>query len=76
MVIQCDYCKEEYLAEPYFYDAAIATIDIPASMAKCYVARVRARSVCPCCGGTVEKLYEQSMSKRDIIDIATQREVD
>lgn len=76
MVIKCDYCQEEYLAEPYFYDAAITTIDIPASIEKCYTARVRARSVCPRCGGTVEKLYGQVLSNRNIIDMATQREVD
>ena len=76
MVIKCDYCQEEYCAEPYFYDAAITTVHILTSTAKCYTARVRARSVCPHCGGTVEKLYEQDLSRRDIIDIATQREVD
>ena len=76
MVIQCDYCKEEYLAEPYFYDAAITTVNILASTERYYTARVRARSVCPRCGGTVEKLYGQDLSKKNIIDMATQREVD
>jgi hypothetical protein len=76
MIIKCDYCKEDYRAEPYFYDTAITTVHSITSTEKCYVALVRARSVCPYCGGTVEKLYEQDLSKRDIIDMATQREVD
>ena len=74
MIVKCDYCNEEYYAQSFYYGHSISTRYNPNLMENYYVAYVKGKSICPCCGHTVEKGYEKMITNGDIARIATKGE--
>ncbi len=74
MIVKCDYCHEEYDAQPFFYGHSIDTRYNPNSMQYYYTVYVRGKSICPCCGHTVERDYRKEITNGDIVRIATKGE--
>jgi hypothetical protein len=71
--ITCINCKEEFITEPYFYNASIIIQRNPSSGSDYRVARVFAKAVCPYCGETNTPVCECDIYERDIIDLAIRR---
>ena len=71
MIVKCDYCHEEYNTQPFFYGHNISTKHNPVTMECHYIVYVRGKSICPCCGHTVEIDYERGISYGDMERIAT-----
>lgn len=71
--IKCENCKEEFITEPYFYNAHITTHHYPATGNDYHVARVFAKAVCPNCGETNAPVCECDIYQQDIIDLAIRR---
>ena len=71
MRITCKYCKEEVDVALYFSDALITTEENFCEGYTYYVARTRGRAICPVCGTTIDKSFNERITKRDIIKLAT-----
>jgi hypothetical protein len=71
MIVKCDYCHEEYNTQPFFYGHSISTKYNPNRMENYYTVYVRGKSICPCCGHTVEVEYEKVIGYCDMERIAT-----
>ena len=71
--INCINCKEEFIIEPYFYNASITTRRDTLLGKNYHVARVFAKAVCPYCGETNTPVCECDIYERDIVDLAIRR---
>ena len=74
MIVKCDFCHEEYDAQPFFYGHNISTRCNPNTMDNYYMVYVRGKSICPCCGHTVEIDYRKMITYSDMVSIATKGE--
>lgn len=75
MIVKCDFCREEYDAQPFFYGHSIATCHNPNTiMDNDYTVYVRGKSICPRCGRTVEIDYRKRITYSDMVAIATKGE--
>ena len=71
--IKCENCKEEFITEPYLYNANITTRHQPLTDNDYHVARVFAKAVCPNCGEINTPVCECDIYEHDIIDLAIRR---
>lgn len=70
--ITCDLCKSRVDVALHFYDTAIETEDVLFSVnEKCYKATTKAKALCPLCGSMNHRQFETTISKLDIIKLAT-----
>jgi hypothetical protein len=74
MIVKCDYCHKEYDAQPFFYGHSISAKYNPNRMENYYTVYVRGKSICPCCGHTVEIDYRKTITNGDMVRIATKGE--
>lgn len=74
MITKCDFCHTEYDTQPFFYAHSISTKYNPNSMQNYYTVYVRGKSICPCCGHTVEVDYRKQITNGDMVRIATKGE--
>ena len=73
IIINCINCKEEFITEPYFYNARITTNRNPVTGTDYHVARAFAKAVCPHCGEVNTPVCECDIYQSDIIDLAIRR---
>lgn len=71
MKVQCPYCKNEPDLAFYYYDTQIRTQSHFPSDVEEYHAIVRAKSICPYCGETIYKVFDNTIFKDVIIKLAT-----
>ena len=73
MRISCRYCKQEVIVPLYFYYARI--VSQRNFMGDEYkLAMVKGKAICPGCGETIDETFQQEISDKDIIRLATGRE--
>lgn len=68
--VMCEHCKQEVPVMLYFYEPKIISHEDHLHMCTHYEAVVYGRSVCPYCGAEVNKTFNKSITKEDIIDLA------
>ena len=71
--IQCSWCKDTFIVEPYYCNADIYTQEDPKNGRRYYTARTVAKAICPNCGETNAQVCENEIYKRNVIDLAIQR---
>lgn len=75
--VTCSHCKEEVALPFYFYDARIIVQDTPFSTTagKDYTASALGRATCPECGEDIREQFTCPITRSDIIELATRREI-
>lgn len=74
MKVTCPRCKNESAVYLYYYDAQITTQQyIPTSNIE-HTARVKGKTICPCCGAEIVETFDKVISKEDIIRLAVPEE--
>lgn len=75
--VMCSHCKEESMLPFYFYDARIIVQDapFPTDSGKDYTASVLGRATCPNCGEDIRERFTCPITRCDIIELATKREI-
>ena len=71
----CKYCKEEFEVTPYFSDARIYVDEDPCLLTREYVAEVKGKMVCPCCGELIQHTFKATVANKEIITLALRREI-
>ena len=72
MKTTCYHCKEEVDVAFYFCDARITSEENFYEGYEYYVARVKGKAICPACGTTIDKNFTETITKTDIIKLATE----
>lgn len=71
--IQCLDCKQESVQSIHFYDIEIVKEEIAFTFDFGYVAKVKAKTMCPHCGHVAHHSFIEQINSNDIITLATRR---
>ena len=71
--IQCLDCKKESVQSIHFYDIEIIREEAVFDFDFGYVAKVKAKTMCPHCGHVAHHCFTEQLSSNDIITLATKR---
>lgn len=68
--LTCDACKSEVDVNIYYYDYRITTESWHSLDDISYVAEVRGKALCPCCGATIQEHSRHTLTKGEIIELS------
>ena len=71
--IQCLDCKQESVQSIHFYDIGIVREEEVFGFDFGYVAKVKAKTMCPHCGHVAHHSFIEQLNSNDIITLATRR---
>ena len=75
MTITCNVCNQNVSVKMYFYSITITKEHGLNTFNEIYYrASCSAKTICPNCGGEINKMYSRSIDNEDIIKLATGRE--
>ncbi len=73
VLLACDSCGEDVVTTMYFHDVAIVEDNVFGTIS--YKASVYGKAICPKCGAEINTHFHHEISKRDIISLAVNGEI-
>lgn len=72
--VKCNNCREDVEVSMYYHDTRVVAQAMFPSDVKEYVAYTRGKAICPMCGHEIHKEFKESLSTKDIIELAIRKE--
>lgn len=75
MIVNCYYCKEDVDVALYFHQHIITSTTFHNYGTIEYKASAVGKAICPCCGYEISKSFSSIISNKDIVKLATGKEL-